>query len=69
VLQGHGRGLLGHPLLLDQLDKLIVAAGRARQADPVGWPGNAHVKLLASLRELMLDDGKDSVHEFTQARP
>jgi toxin YhaV len=55
VLQRHGWGLLGHTLLLDQLDKLIVAAERARQSDPVGWQGNANVKLLAALRDLMLD--------------
>lgn len=55
MLQCHGWGLLGHPLLLNQIDKLIVAAGRARQADPVGWQGNAHVKLLASLREIMFE--------------
>ncbi len=35
-------GLAGHPLLLDQLDTLIAAAGRARQSDPVGWHGNAN---------------------------
>jgi toxin YhaV len=55
VLQRHGWGLLGHELLLDQLDKLIAAAERARQSDPAGWQGNANVKLLASLRDLMLD--------------
>lgn len=55
MLQRHGWGLLGHGLLIDQLDRLITAAGRARQADPAGWQGNANVKLLASLRDLMLD--------------
>jgi len=55
VLQRHGWGLLGHKLLLDQLDKLIVAAERARQSDSAGWQGNANVKLLAALRDLMLD--------------
>jgi toxin YhaV len=55
VLQRHGWGLLGHPLLLDQVDKLVVAAERARQSDPAGWQGNANVKLLAMLRDLMLD--------------
>jgi toxin YhaV len=55
VLQRHGWGLLGHTLLLDQIDKLIVAAERARQSDPAGWQGNANVKLLAALRDLMLD--------------
>jgi toxin YhaV len=55
VLQRHGWRLFGHPLLLDQVEKLIVAAERARRSDPAGWQGNANVKLLASLRELMLD--------------
>lgn len=55
MLQRHGWRLFGHPLLLDQLDKLIVAADRARQSDPAGWQGNANVKLLATLRDLMLD--------------
>jgi toxin YhaV len=55
VLQRHGWRLFGHPLLLDQVEKLIVAAERARRSDPAGWQGNASVKLLASLRELMLD--------------
>jgi toxin YhaV len=55
VLQRHGWRLVGHPLLLDQLDKLIAAAERARQSDPTGWQGNANVKLLATLRDLMLD--------------
>lgn len=55
MLQRHGWRLFGHPLLLDQLDKLIVAAERARRSDPAGWQGNANVKLLATLRDLMLD--------------
>jgi toxin YhaV len=55
VLQRHGWRLFAHPLLLEQLERLIAAADRARQADPDGWRGNANVKLLATLRELMLD--------------
>jgi len=55
MLQRHGWRLIGHPLLLDQLDKLIAAAERARQSDPAGWQGHANVKLLATLRDLMLD--------------
>ena len=55
MLQRHGWRLIGHPLLLDQLDKLIAAAERARQSDPAGSQGNANVKLLATLRDLMLD--------------
>jgi toxin YhaV len=55
VLERHGWRLAGHPLLLDQLDRLIIAAERARQSDPAGWQRNANVKLLATLRDLMLD--------------
>jgi hypothetical protein len=32
VLQPHGWRLLGHPLLLSQLDKLIAAVERARRS-------------------------------------
>jgi toxin YhaV len=55
VLQRHGWRLVGHPLLLDQLDRLIAAAEWAQQSDAAGWQGNANVKLLATLRDLMLD--------------
>lgn len=55
MLQRHGWRLFGHPLLLDQLDKLTTAAERARHTDPGGWQGNANVKLLAALCDLMLD--------------
>jgi toxin YhaV len=55
VLQRHGWRLAGHPLLLDQLDKLTAAAARARQSDPAAWQDNANVRLLTTLRDLMLD--------------
>jgi len=55
LLQRHGWWLAGHPLLLDHLDRLIAAAARARQSDSAGWQGDANVKLLAVLRDLMLD--------------
>jgi toxin YhaV len=55
MLQCHGWRLFAHPLLLDQLEKLIAAAERARQSDPATWQGNANVKLLATLRDLILD--------------
>ncbi len=55
MLQRHGWTLFGHPLLLDQLDRLIAASERAASADPAGWRGNANVKLLASARDLMFD--------------
>jgi toxin YhaV len=55
VIERHGRRLFAHPLLVDQLDKLIAAAEQARRSDPAGWQGNANVKLLAALRDLILD--------------
>jgi toxin YhaV len=55
MLQRHGWTLFARPLFLDQLDRLTAAAARARRADPRGWQGNANVRLLAMLRELMLD--------------
>jgi toxin YhaV len=55
VIERHGWQLFAHPLLLDQLDKLIAAAERAGRSDPAGWHGNANVKLLAALHNLMLD--------------
>ena len=55
MLERQGWHLFAHPLLLDQLDRLIAAAERARRADPAGWRGNANVRLLANLRDLMFD--------------
>jgi len=55
VLERHGWRLFGHPLLLDQLDRLIAASDRARRSDPAGWRSNANVKLLATLRDVMLE--------------
>ncbi len=57
MLQRQGWGLLCHPVLLDQLDRLLVASERAWQSDPAGWGWqvNVNVKLLATLRDLMLD--------------
>lgn len=55
MLQRHGWRLVGHPLLPDQLDRLIAAAEPAQQSDAAGCWGNANVKLLAILRDLKLD--------------
>jgi len=55
VLYRHGWGLLGHPLFIEQVERLVEAALRARRSDPVGWQGNANVKLLAALRDLIFD--------------
>ena len=55
MLQRHGWTLFAHALFLDQLERLIEAAERARRADPAGWQGNANVKLLAILSAVVLD--------------
>ena len=55
MLQRHGWTLIAHPLFLDQLETLIAAATRARRADPDGSLGNANVKLLAAVLDLVLD--------------
>ena len=55
MLQRHGWTLFAHPLFLSQLHRLTTAAARARRADPAGWRSNANVRLLAALRERVLD--------------
>ncbi len=55
MLQRHGWTLFAHPLFLDQLDRLHAAVERARRTDADGWRGNANVKLLATIRALVLD--------------
>jgi len=51
----HGWTLFAHPLFLDQLERLTAAAERTRRANPRGWKSNANVRLLAILRDLLLD--------------
>lgn len=55
MLERNGWRLLAHPLLLEQVERLGIAVARARQSDPGGWQGNANAKLLAAIRELMLE--------------
>lgn len=55
MLERNGWRLLAHPLLLEQVERLGIAVARARQSDPTGWQGNANAKLLAAIRELMLE--------------
>lgn len=54
-LARHGWRLLGHPLFLDQIGRLLAAVERARRADPEGWRGKTDAKLLAAIRVLVLD--------------
>lgn len=51
----HGWRLHGHPLFLDQLERLLAAVERAKRSDPQGWQGKADARLLAALRALVLD--------------
>jgi toxin YhaV len=54
-LERHGWRLHGHPLFLDQLERLLAAVERAKRSDPQGWTGKADARLLAALRALVLD--------------
>ena len=45
----------GHPLFLDQLERLLAAVERAKRSNPEGWQGKADARLLAALRALLLD--------------
>ena len=51
----HGWHLHGHPLFLDQLERLLAAVERAKRSDPQGWQGKADARLLAALLGLVLD--------------
>lgn len=44
-----------HPLFLEQLEKLTAAVEQLRAKDPQGWHGSANAKLLAALRQLVLE--------------
>ena len=55
VLERHGWRLFAHPLLLEQLERLLAAAERAERTDPKGWQANANVRLLAALFHQLLD--------------
>lgn len=49
----NGWQLFGHPLFLDQLEKLAAAVENAKAKDPRGWRKSANAKLLAALRQLV----------------
>jgi toxin YhaV len=55
VLERHGWRLLAHPLFLDQLARLLAVVVWAKRSDPQGWRGKADARLLAALRDLVLD--------------
>jgi len=47
--------LFAHPLLLDQLDKLVAAVERERAKKPENYQSGANAKLLAALRRLIFE--------------
>lgn len=51
----HGWELFAHPLLLDQLDRLVVAVERERARKPRTFQSGANAKLLATLHRLVFD--------------
>ena len=55
MLERNGWGLYGHPLFLDQLERLLASVERAKQSDPTGWKGKADARLLSVLRTLLLE--------------
>ena len=54
-MQRLGWTLLFHDCLIEQLQRLHIAAQRAETKDPKGYAENANVKLLRALSHLMLD--------------
>ncbi|MDN4633543.1 type II toxin-antitoxin system YhaV family toxin [Sphingomonas sp. PsM26] len=49
----NGWTLCAHPLLLDQLEKLITAVEKAKAKHPQGWAQTANAKTLVAVRSLM----------------
>jgi len=54
-MQRHGWTLLFHECVIGQLQRLHAAAQRAAAKDPQEFEGNANVKLLRALSQLMMD--------------
>lgn len=52
-MQVNGWELFAHPLLLDQLDKLMAAVEKEKSKKPKTYPSGANFKVLAAVRELM----------------
>ena len=55
MIQRHGWVLLFHECIVEQLQKLHAAAGRAERNDPKGFERNANVKLFHALSQLILE--------------
>jgi len=55
VIQRHGWTLLFHACVSEQLQKLQLAAERAKQQDPKGFEVNANVRLFHALSKLIFE--------------
>lgn len=55
MIQRHGWNLLFHDCLIEQLQKLRVAAERAQKQDPQGFETNANVRLFNALSKLIFE--------------
>ncbi|MQT46157.1 MULTISPECIES: type II toxin-antitoxin system YhaV family toxin [Pseudomonas] len=67
-MQRHGWTLLFHDCVIEQMQKLYVAAQRAEQNDPIGFASNANVKLFRALSQLVLEivPGEPARDEYRQ---
>lgn len=55
MLTAQGWTIFAHPLLLDQLEKLVSLVEAARVRHPEAYVGQANTKLLAALRRLIFE--------------
>ncbi len=55
MISAHGWTIFAHPLLLDQIDRLVGAVARAQTKDPAGYVSTGEAKLLKALHELIFD--------------
>lgn len=64
-MQRHGWTLLFHDCVIEQMQKLYVAA---QQNDPIGFASNANVKLFRALSQLVLEivPGEPARDEYRQ---
>jgi toxin YhaV len=51
----NGWQVFGHPLFLDQFEKLAAAVERARAEDPQAYRRSANAKLLSAVRQLVFE--------------
>lgn len=68
MIQRHGWNLLFHECLIEQLQKLGDATGRAQRQDPQGFNANANIRLFAALSKLIFEivPGNQDREEYRQ---